>query len=52
MNDAETFALAFGLVWLALGGYLLYLHRLAERLARHLADAERSSTQDPNRPKG
>jgi CcmD family protein len=44
MNDLQTFTLAFAVVWLGMGAYLLRLHRLASRLARRLdgTDMKRS----------
>ncbi|HVL48649.1 MAG TPA: CcmD family protein [Candidatus Thermoplasmatota archaeon] len=50
-DDLLTFAFAFSAVWIALGAYLVRLHRLSERLAReiaHLEDAARTSGESPS----
>lgn len=40
-EDMLTFAIAFTIVWGALAGYLLYLHRLERRIEGELADLKR-----------
>ena len=32
MSDLQTFALAFAIVWIGLGSYLVWLHVLARRI--------------------
>ena len=37
MTDLQTFALAFGILWIGLAAYLIRLHVLARRLQDQLA---------------
>lgn len=41
MDDATAFAVALVSFWVGLGVYLLWLHRLADRLRADLARARR-----------
>ncbi|MHB8605278.1 MAG: hypothetical protein ACYDCK_08465 [Thermoplasmatota archaeon] len=52
-TDLQTFALVFAVFWGLLGAYLVYLHRLEERLrdeVERLRDARERGTPPPERP--
>ncbi len=42
-DDMTTFLLAFGAVWLGLGAYFVYLHKLERDLARAIARLEKDA---------
>jgi hypothetical protein len=47
-EDLTAFAVAFASVWIGLGAYLVYLHRLSERLAAEIARAEAEADRARN----